>query len=162
MKWIDKAKEIRPITQLERLISAVIRQRHTNLAVLEEDVWRQRARTRWELHGDRGTKYFHAVASRSKRFNTISQIEHEGVQYSDQTTKAAVFFEFFTKLMGSEPPPTPTISWSNLYPEATNLDELAAPITTQEIAKAISQWPNNKVLVRTNFRANFINISQAS
>lgn len=73
MSWIDKAKELRQLTRLERLILAVIKQRHSYIAVLEEDIWRQRARTKWELHGDRGTKYFHAVASKSKRCNAITQ-----------------------------------------------------------------------------------------
>lgn len=58
MTWIDKVKELRVATQLEKLIATVIKQRHTTLVVLEEDLWRQGARTKWDLHGDRSNKYF--------------------------------------------------------------------------------------------------------
>lgn len=50
--WIGKAKELRQLTNLEKFITAIIKKRHTELAVLEEDIWRQRARTKWELQGD--------------------------------------------------------------------------------------------------------------
>lgn len=144
LQWIDKCKELRQIIRLERLVTAVIKERHTTLSVLEEDIWRQRARTKWELQGDRGTKYFHAIASGVKRSNTIAKIEHQGMLYSDQATKAKTFFNFFKELMGTPPPQMPNINWTNLYPSSNNLQSLAAPITSHEIEKAIKQWLNNK------------------
>lgn len=133
LEWMAKAREQRQITQLERLIVAIIKGRHTALAVLEEDIWRTRARTNWELKGDRGTKYFHAIASGSKRNNCITQIEINSVIYSDQPTKARAFFDFFKDLMGTAAQNLPNIHWDNLYPTQVNMEALTDPITRQEI-----------------------------
>ncbi|XP_078149500.1 uncharacterized protein LOC144544826 [Carex rostrata] len=124
LEWIEKAKELRPTTRLERLVTTLIKQRHMVLAVLEEDLWCQRARINWELQGDRGTRYFHAVASGRRRVNCISQIQQNSITYSDHNTKAKVFFEFFKDLMGTEASGTPDIHWPNLYPEQTDLHTL--------------------------------------
>lgn len=88
MGWLDSARETRATTQLENLLLKDAKKRYNDLAVLEEDLWRQRAKLRWELHGDKGTKYFHAIASKNKRSSLISQIEHNGSLYTDHKTKA--------------------------------------------------------------------------
>lgn len=144
LSWIDKIKEQRMATQLEKWVATVIKRRHTTLAELEEDLWRQRARTRWEIHGDRNTKYFHATASNRKRANMITQIEHDGILHSDHNTKAKVFFEYFLKLMGTPSSQMPAVHWQNLYPTPYSLPEMSATITAKEIHDAIVQWPNNK------------------
>lgn len=133
----------------------MIKTRHTTLTALEEDLWRQRAKTKWELQGDAGTKYFHAIASGSKRNNMITQIEQDGVLFSDHSTKANAFFDFFKELMGTSPNPMPDIHWSNLYPQQHNLQELGVPITVQEIQEAILKWPNNKSAGPDGFSGEF-------
>lgn len=42
--WIDKVEEIRQTTSLEKWVKAVLKRRHTELAVKEEEMWRQRAK----------------------------------------------------------------------------------------------------------------------
>ncbi|XP_078150204.1 uncharacterized protein LOC144545511 [Carex rostrata] len=144
LTWSAKVKEQRELTDLEKFVQATLKHRHTELAVLEEDIWKQRAKTRWELHGDKGTKYFHALASGKKRRNTIPHIEHNGEQFLDQQTKSQVFFSFYKDLIGSDSPKMPHINWSNLYPNTHNLEALAQPIMVLEIKEAIKQWPNHK------------------
>lgn len=68
---------------------------------MEEDIWRQRAKALWETQGDRGTHYFHTVASSKRRSNTIQHIEFQGAQYLDQKTKAQAFFQHYKELMGT-------------------------------------------------------------
>lgn len=53
--WIDKAKEIRRVTLMEKYVTCLIKKRYTTLAILEEDIWKQRAKIRWELQGDKNT-----------------------------------------------------------------------------------------------------------
>lgn len=100
--WIDKQEEIRAITDLEKRIKALAKKRYTILAVSEEDLWRQRSRLRWKLHGDRNTSFFHAHATSNKQNARISFVEHEGQQHFDHKTKAAIFFNQFVSLMGTE------------------------------------------------------------
>ena len=74
MGWTDRVREVRNLTELEKFINCIIKKRYTDLAVLEEELWKQRAKLRWNKEGDKNTHYFHAVASTSKRTNDISQI----------------------------------------------------------------------------------------
>lgn len=122
-----------------------VKKRYTDLAILEEDIWRQRAKLRWELQGDKNTRYFHALASSSKRNNTVMQIEWNGQQYSDQRAKAEAFFQFYKELMGKPSQPTPPICWEILYgQDQHDLQSLQDPITVQEVQQVIQTWPRNK------------------
>lgn len=142
--WIEEVQEIRQPTNLEKNVKATIKLRFTQLAVLEEDLWRQRAKTKWELEGDKNTRYFHMYASRSKAANTIGGIERGGQIHRDQRTKAQVFRQFYIELMGTKQDEEYDINWDLLYPNRTDLSEMAAPISVEEISQAISSWPNNK------------------
>lgn len=74
----------------------------------------------------------------------ITQVQHNSTLYSNHGTKARVFYDFFSKLMGSEAPPTPHIHWQNLYPDIIDLINLVDPISKLEILMAIQQWSNSK------------------
>ncbi|XP_078156078.1 uncharacterized protein LOC144551855 [Carex rostrata] len=87
MGWTDRVREVRNLTELEKFINCIIKKRYTDLAVLEEELWKQRAKLRWNKEGDKNTHYFHAVASASKRTNNISQIEVNDNTISDQKGK---------------------------------------------------------------------------
>lgn len=136
--WIDKVKEIRTASALEKFIACIVKKRHTDLSVLEEDIWKQRAKIKWKIYGDKNTSYFHTLASSSKRTNTITQIEWNGAVYSDQQAKAQAFFMFYKDLVGSTSTSMPDICWNNLYSDRTySLTELGEPITITEIQKVI-------------------------
>lgn len=156
--WMDKAKECRPQTQLEKFITCLVKKRFTDLSTMEEDLWRQRARTNWELNRDKSTRFFHALASKSKSQNSIPFIEHRGNMHSGQKAKADAFFEFYRDLMGHESQPTPHINWSNLYTEQLELQELASPITIEEVNCAIKSWPNNKSPGPDSFTGEFYKV----
>jgi exonuclease III len=142
--WFDKVQEIRQTTELENVVRALLKKRYTDLSVQEEDIWKQRAKVKWELQGDRNTNYFHAVASGFKRGNQINQIEVNGQLHSDQKIKAGTFFEFYSQLMGTDSPPTPHINWQSLYETTHDLSEMENPISEQEIIDVLQSWPNNK------------------
>lgn len=129
---------------MEKRIKAVIKQRYTQLAVWEEDLWRQRAKTKWEVEGDKNTRFFHMYASGSKAGNTIGGIEKEGHIHKDQRKKAEIFREFYMQLMGTAKEEDYCIDWDILYPNSNELSSMAQLITQEEIRKAIDSWPNNK------------------
>lgn len=145
--WLNLVKERRQTTPLERFIAAKIKKRFMELSVLEEDIWRQRAHTKWELQGDRGTRFFHTMASVAKKANTIVQIEHQGITCSDQRTKAQTFFQFYVNLIGQQSSEVPHIHWEILYDnqrDHRDLHILEKEITLQEVIETIKQWPKNK------------------
>ena len=54
------------------------------ISVLEEDIWRQRAKIKWEIEGDRNTKFFYTLATTTKRSNNIHTIESDGQEHRTQ------------------------------------------------------------------------------
>lgn len=144
MDWIGKVQEVRSITQLEKWVHTVIKRRYVDLSVMEEDIWKQRAKIRWESEGDRNTRYFHSLATSSKRNNAIHVIEHQGQMHRTQAAKAQVFWNFYADLMGKESDELPQMNWENLYSPVQNLQQLVQPITEEEIISTINEWPSNK------------------
>lgn len=122
----------------------LVKTRYKELSLLDADIWRQRAKLRWELEGDKGSKYFHSIASRNKRANHIPQIKHQGTMYTDHKTKADTFFSHFVELMGKQPNQMPHIHWPNLYATQHDLSDLQNIITEEEIKQVIKAWPSNK------------------
>ncbi|XP_078169882.1 uncharacterized protein LOC144564174 [Carex rostrata] len=143
-EWVDEVQEVRVVTDLEKLIKAVLKKRYTELSKLEEKMWRQCAKIRWEKEGDKNSKFFHAYASTSKRNNFIGRIEYNDRMCATQKMKARTFFDYFAELMGKNWQSSTDIDWSKLYPEAHNLTTLARPIEADEILQVIVQCPNNK------------------
>ena len=105
--------------------------------MFEEDIWKQRAKVRWELKGDRNTRYFHSLATASKRTNTINTVKYEGQEHKIQTAKADAFWNFYVKLMGTNSEGTQGINWTNLYEARQDLQKLAKEVTTQEVMQVV-------------------------
>lgn len=142
--WIDEAQERRALTQLERRTVAIIKKRFHNLAIMEEDMWKQRAKAKWEAQGDKNTRLFHAYASVSKERNNIGEIQINGHTHADQKAKAAIFRDFYKALMGTKVQGNTQLDWASLYPQQTDLTQLQRPIDIQEVRDTILSWPSNK------------------
>lgn len=56
------------------------------------------------------TRYFHSLATSSKRVNTINVIEHEGQLYISQNVKAVMFWNFDVYLTGQNSKEMPHIN----------------------------------------------------
>lgn len=100
MDWIGRVQEVRRITQLEKWVHLTLKRRYAQLSLLEEDIWRQRAKVKWEINGDRNTRYFHSLATSSKRTNMIQVIEHEGQMCRTQAMKAHIFLGLLCQING--------------------------------------------------------------
>ncbi|KAJ4748165.1 RNA-directed DNA polymerase (reverse transcriptase)-related family protein [Rhynchospora pubera] len=145
LAWCDWVMEIRNLTELEKLVKALMKKRFVQLAILEEELWKQRASVKWKLHGDKNTTYFHARASSNKRKNFIQKIAYNGDFVSDQKSKGRAFHNFFCQLIGKHSVVTSVQDWSMLYPTHLNLSSnLTQPVTQEEISIAIKAWPNGK------------------
>lgn len=155
ISWRDKVSETRPLTPLEKFITSLIKRRITIISRMEEEKWRQRAKVKWEVEGDRNTKVFHAMSSFSKRKGSVSAIEFNGQQHNDQRNKVAAFFSYFCELMGKEATRLPIINWDSLYPTGYQLHDISQPIAMEEVEAAIKQWPNGKSLGPNGYTGEF-------
>ncbi|KAJ4813587.1 RNA-directed DNA polymerase (reverse transcriptase)-related family protein [Rhynchospora pubera] len=141
----DRAAETRNLSELETWLKAMLKRRFTELSVLEELYWRQRAKVKWRVEGDRNTSYFHAKASHNKRTSSIQSIKFRGNLVTDQASKGRAFFDYFISLMGTQSEPLPDLNWSNLYRHQQPLPlYLAEPISQQEVIEVINSWPSGK------------------
>jgi hypothetical protein len=52
LNWLDKQAECREITNLERLIKILLKQRYEEISIIKETMWRQRAKHQWIKEGD--------------------------------------------------------------------------------------------------------------
>lgn len=142
--WLGKVEENRSITSLEKWMHVKLKRRYVELSLMEEEIWRQRAKIRWENKGDRNTRYFHSLASAKKRGNNIPALEHEGKTVRSQKGKADIFWKIYQELMGTQSEQLPLLNWSNLYGNNTVTQELTQPVSEEEIIKVINDWPSNK------------------
>ena len=101
INWTEEANETRRLTDLEKRTKAVIKHRFTQLAEWEKEMWKQRAKMKWEVEGDKNTRFFHMYASRSKAGNVIGGIQKDGQIYTDQRRKAEILREYYINLMGT-------------------------------------------------------------
>ena len=100
MDWIGRVEEERCITRLEKWVFLNVKRRFADLAVLEEELWKQRAKVKWELQGNKNTKYFHSLATSRKRRNEIGDIEYSNGIHTTQAAKASAFRDLYMHLMG--------------------------------------------------------------
>lgn len=62
----------------------------------EEMFWVQRARANWLKHGDRNTKFFHRMASKRKKQNTIKfMLDDNGIKHEDKDSMCDVVYNYF-------------------------------------------------------------------
>lgn len=94
MEWIGKVEEIRSITNLEKMVHVKVKRRYVQLSVMEEEIWRQRAKIRWENKGDKNTSYFHSLATAAKRGNSIPVVKVKG-RRSDLKKERQTYFGNF-------------------------------------------------------------------
>lgn len=156
--WCDKRQEHRRLTALELLTLSIVKQRYTYLSVLEEDLWYQRASLKWRLRGDRNTSYFHAVASGHKRKNFMKELKIEDEVHTNQYVKGQILFKHFSNLMGRHSDSMPMINWRSIFPaqqQNSFIQQLAQPISAQEIKEAIHQWPTGKMSGPDGFKGEF-------
>lgn len=158
IEWIERVQEVRQMTHMEKCTKALLKRRFTILSVMEEDWWRQRAKIKWDLHGDMNTKVFHAYATTSRRTNHIGPIRQGGVTHTKQTDKARIFRDYYIDLMGTQRQIQTSIQWEVLYPEQFDLQHLQQPITVQELQTVIEQLPNNKAPGPDGFTGEFYKI----
>ncbi|KAF5447348.1 hypothetical protein F2P56_032905 [Juglans regia] len=112
-----------------------------NQLLEEEDThWRQRAKQKWLLEGDRNTRFFHQCATQRRKKNTICKVADEsGVVASTPEGVSEKFNCFFKNLFSTSNPQGLSESLQHLKPSVTEEmnTKLKRNFTQQEVEEAI-------------------------
>ncbi len=140
LEWLDKAEEVRILTEAERSLRPLLKVRYEELCLQEEIKWRQRSRVQWLREGDANTKFFHLKANCRRNKNLISHLVDGSTSRSSHDSIAALLFDFFRNQLGESSPPCAGINLGSLYPPfapESNLLDLLAPFELDEVRSAV-------------------------
>lgn len=70
----------------------------------EESYWRQKARVKWDIEGERNTKYFHGCVQSKRQKLHVHQVYEEGHCITDQKAILGAAKNFYDKLLRWEGP----------------------------------------------------------
>jgi hypothetical protein len=95
-----------------------------NLYAEEEEYWYQRSHSRWLLHGDQNTSYFHRIANGRKRKKTIHSLDNDGIVIEGTKNLLQHATDYYKNLFGPAP--------GNLFPISPNLWSAAETLTVDD------------------------------
>ena len=111
------------------------------LHIREEIMWNQRSRVMWLQHGDKNTKFFHAIASQRRWKNRIGGlIDDSGIWHEDKETIEQIILDYFKSIFSSNKP-------SNFDESLNALEERVSPEMNEELQrdfKAEEVWTTFK------------------
>jgi hypothetical protein len=143
--FFDAVEEWRTLSNYEFALRLVCSQKLQNLNLEESKHWRRRAKIKWCTLGDENTKFFHTMATYRYRKSKIKVLCHDQEELFDDSAKIAIATNFFTRLFREDRGWIPNIDLSRLYgQDRSDLLDLDAPFTWQEIEKAINNAPSGR------------------
>ena len=74
------------------------------IILIQEISWRQKSRALWLKVGDRNTKFFHRVANMQRKFNSLSFVVVDGVQYDALPDMKSAIYNFYKSLFSELEP----------------------------------------------------------
>ena len=126
----------------------------------EEQYWRIKARCLWLKDGDKNTSFFHKQAEARKNHNTIREIHFQDKTINNYEEIKLAAHSFYKDLFTEEMDTLPSL---DRYPQTeipTLINEednskMTAPITTEEISKALHGMNLDKAPGPDGFTARF-------
>ena len=99
---IQKALETHCTPNL-KLLEAELKNEYIQVLIQEELLWKQHAKSNWNLQGDKNTAFFHAVTKSKKKGNRIEMLKLDsGVWCKDDNQLREEARLFFSKLYTSK------------------------------------------------------------
>ncbi|XP_039055511.1 uncharacterized protein LOC120198223 [Hibiscus syriacus] len=152
--WTHRKKEKILLARL-RIIDKALQRTHSEFLVeldkqlrseldtvldQEESLWRQKARTKWILEGDRNTAFYHASTITKRRANKIETLKREDGSWStDQEELREMAIQFYTKLFSSSGDPKYNYEIRGKFQkiEEHEKESLTREVTNEKIKEAI-------------------------
>jgi hypothetical protein len=142
---LDVQAEQRPLNDIEKLVQNLIKERFQQLALLEEQRWKQRAKRNWVKLGDKNIRYFHQITSHQKRKNHIDMIKGDGTIHYEHKEKSDILHRHFCRLMGTEHQQTIDFDCTQFFTsQEVHMRDIQGDFIREEIDEVIKTWPNNK------------------
>jgi exonuclease III len=152
----DKAQEDRLLMPHEDWLRKQLKVTYLGLASFERTIARQRARIAFLKDGDANTSFFHRQCTFRRQKNRIHSLMSSGRVVTDHADMAEAAFDHFDALLGTAVDRDCTLDLTPLIEPATNLHELDAPFTADEIWGAVKRLPGHKAPGPDGFTAEFL------
>ena len=141
---LEKAQEERSLTQEELEFKKYLKNKSMGMAAVQKSRARQHARLSWIQSGDTNTRFFQPHANIRKKKSFIASLNGESGVAISQENKSKLAFEHFSNLLGKPSVRTRAINWTDLGYVRHDLEDLDAPITTQEIESVVKDMLSEK------------------
>jgi len=126
------------LTTNEILQRKVARDDWSKFTLMEEISWRQKSRALWLREGDRNIKFFHRMANLHRKFNHLSRVVVDGVQYEVFHEMKAAIHDFYKYLFTEPEPWRPKVDGLCLpVLRVGDKESLQRAFTEEEVVKAL-------------------------
>ncbi|XP_028055424.1 uncharacterized protein LOC114259592 [Camellia sinensis] len=141
---LDRIAEERVLHQSEMARKREARYEVWKLYISVEWLWHQQSKMNWSLHGDKNTRFFHAVASTRHNWNMINSISVNGVSLEEPSRVKHEVFLHFKKHFKESWVNRPVLGGEFKLIEGTISYHLVSDFTKAEVWAAIKESNSNK------------------
>ena len=135
------------LTTNELLQRKVARDDWSKFTLMEEISWRQKSRALWLREGDRNTKFFHRMANLHRKFNHLSRVVVDGVQYEVFHEMKVAIHDYYKYLFTEPKSWRPKVDGLCLpVLQVGDKESLQRAFTKEEVVKALFDWCGDKAL----------------
>uniref|UniRef100_A0A453A7E0 Reverse transcriptase domain-containing protein n=1 Tax=Aegilops tauschii subsp. strangulata TaxID=200361 RepID=A0A453A7E0_AEGTS len=151
----DQAQETRNLLPPEAWLRKQLKISYLGLASMERTIARQRSRIANLKDGDASTGFFHRQCSFRRQKNHIYSLAVDDRALTDHADMAEAAFTHFEALLGTATAREHSLDLSQLI-EPTDLADLDAPFSAEEIWEAVKRLPARKAPGPDGFTAEFL------
>ncbi|KAF3773305.1 putative ribonuclease H protein [Nymphaea thermarum] len=121
-----------------------VRQQLSQALLMEEVMWKQRARIRWLAEGDKNTTFFHAMAKFRQAKRKIRILECDGIEYVHSSQILEGCTEYFKRVLAEDEAHGNLFDGIDNTPSVSESDNshLLQPISEEEVTVAV--WSLDK------------------
>jgi exonuclease III len=141
---LEKAQERRQLSEIELHLPRSLKAKSLGLAAMQKPRAKQHSRLKWIKQGDANTKFFHLHANIQRNQHFIKELQSETGIVMTQQDKEEAIFNFYNSILGVPPARNSSLDWTVLGYEQTDLSDLEAPFSENEIKRIIHLMPSQR------------------
>jgi hypothetical protein len=122
----------------------ILKAKSMGFAAIQKAKARQHSQLTWIREGDSNTRLFQIYANARRKKTFISGLNTQEGLVTSQQDKIKVAVEYFNKAVGTPMVRSCCLNWNALGYTPTNLEDLDAPFTAQELLDIVKSLPAEK------------------